>query len=149
MGSLSDTVPIDKVVVLQSGWGLFRKRSSGEILLRLTYKAYVEDEEDDKTLQSVYTDVSDDEFYSEESHASNRQREEVSASETDESFMDVLAALIVSEEFQGIVASETENRKLQDEALSRETASTAFDAKTLNPSSDNTNDSKGTFCEYE
>jgi len=36
-------------VVLQGGWGFLLKGSSGEILLRLTYKAYVEDEEDDKT----------------------------------------------------------------------------------------------------
>ena len=63
LGSLKDTVPTDKIVALRGGWGLFRKGNAGEILLRLTYKAYVEDEEDEK-IETVTTviDVSDDEL---------------------------------------------------------------------------------------
>lgn len=45
--SLRDTVPVDKVVRLRGGWGPFRKRYAGEVLLRLTYTAYVDDEEED------------------------------------------------------------------------------------------------------
>eukprot|EP00250_Pteridium_aquilinum_P003716 c14018_g1_i1 orf=116-2362(+) len=45
--SLKDTVPADKVVRLRGGWGPFLKRYAGEVLLRLTYTAYVEDEEED------------------------------------------------------------------------------------------------------
>lgn len=110
MASLKDTVPTDRIVVLQGGWGIFRRGSSGEILLRLTYKAYVEDEEDDKTEgKSRDMDVSDDEMSdSEEVDATFRQRQKGTLNGTDkESFMDLLAALIVSEEFQGIVTSET------------------------------------------
>ncbi|OVA05739.1 C2 calcium-dependent membrane targeting [Macleaya cordata] len=114
LGSLQDTVPTDRIVVLQRGWGLFRKGSAGEILLRLTYKAYVEDEEDDGTKEeSVDTDVSDDEMLdSDEADATYEQRPRVSDGTEKESFMDVLAALIISEEFQGIVASETGNSKV-------------------------------------
>ncbi|KAH7536841.1 hypothetical protein FEM48_Zijuj03G0029100 [Ziziphus jujuba var. spinosa] len=36
---------LEKHMWMQRGWGLSRKSSYGEILLRLTYKAYVEDEE--------------------------------------------------------------------------------------------------------
>ncbi|KAI3728495.1 hypothetical protein L6452_17132 [Arctium lappa] len=63
LGSLKDTVPTDKIVALQGGWGLFRKKSAGEILLRLTYKAYVEDEEDER-IEALTTDIdaSDDEM---------------------------------------------------------------------------------------
>lgn len=46
LDDLQDTVPVDRVLSLQSGWGPFPKRNSGKILLRLTYKAYVEDEEE-------------------------------------------------------------------------------------------------------
>lgn len=46
MDDLQDTVPVDRVLSLQSGWGPFPKRNSGKLLLRLTYKAYVEDEEE-------------------------------------------------------------------------------------------------------
>ncbi|KAJ9183219.1 hypothetical protein P3X46_007109 [Hevea brasiliensis] len=118
LGSLQDTVPTDRIVVLRGGWGLFRKGSSGEVLLRLTYKAYVEDEDDDKTaVESIDTDASDDELSdSEESNATSMSTERESYSESDkESFMDVLAALIVSEEFQGIVASETGSNKVSDD----------------------------------
>nr|VDC77073.1 unnamed protein product [Brassica rapa] len=48
LGSLPDTVPKDRVVVLRGGWSLFGKGSAGELLLRLTFKSYVEDEEDEK-----------------------------------------------------------------------------------------------------
>ncbi|KAG0497820.1 hypothetical protein HPP92_002511 [Vanilla planifolia] len=59
--TLQDTVPSDRVVTLQGGWGLFGRQSSGEILLRLTYRAYVEDEEDDILEREVEGDSSDDE----------------------------------------------------------------------------------------
>lgn len=118
LGSLQDTVPTDRIVVLQGGWGPFRKGSSGEILLRLTYKAYVEDEEDDRSEEdSIDVDASDDELSdSDQPNVEYEKGERDSSNETDkESFMDVLAALIVSEEFQGIVASETGNTKRLDD----------------------------------
>ncbi|KAB1206028.1 Synaptotagmin-3 [Morella rubra] len=118
LGSLQDTVPTDRIVVLQRGWGLFRRGSSGEILVRLTYKAYVEDEEDDRTeADSIDVDGSDDELSdSDQSYLTYESCERDSSNETEkDSFMDVLAALIVSEEFQGIVASETGNTKLSDD----------------------------------
>ncbi|XP_068332863.1 synaptotagmin-3-like [Pyrus communis] len=113
LGSLQDTVPTDRIVVLQGGWGLFKNKSAGEILLRLTYKAYVEDEEDDKTqVASMDTDASDSD---DELSDSVKDKLEPGNEAEKESFMDVLAALIVSEEFQGIVASETGNAKLGDD----------------------------------
>ncbi|KAM1085020.1 hypothetical protein ACFX13_011011 [Malus domestica] len=113
LGSLQDTVPTDRIVVLQGGWGLFKKKSAGEILLRLTYKAYVEDEDDDKTqVASMDTDASDSD---DELSDSVKDKLEPGNEADKESFMDVLAALIVSEEFQGIVASETGNAKLGDD----------------------------------
>ncbi|ONK76346.1 uncharacterized protein A4U43_C03F26630 [Asparagus officinalis] len=105
LGSLQDTVPTDRIVSLKGGWGFFRKQSSGEILLRLTYKAYVEDEEDDGVIKLADTDVSDDEILDYEQ--TNNLSGESKFEKERESFMDVLAALLVSEEFQGIVASET------------------------------------------
>ncbi|GLT34870.1 hypothetical protein SLA2020_093620 [Shorea laevis] len=117
LGILKDTVPTDRVVVLEGGWGLFRKRSYGEILLRLTYKAYVEDEEDDTTKAGLSeADASDDELSdSDESDVTYEQGVMESTEETDrESFMNVLAALIVSEEFQGIVSSEPGVSKLSE-----------------------------------
>ncbi|KAI3976423.1 hypothetical protein MKX01_008281 [Papaver californicum] len=117
LGSLKDTVPTDKIVDLKGGWGLFRKGSAGEILLRLTYKAYVEDEEDDRTKEeSVDPDVSDDEMLdSDEADTRLEQPQGISDATEKESFMDVLAALIVSEEFLGIVASETGNPKTSED----------------------------------
>ncbi|XP_047340924.1 synaptotagmin-2-like [Impatiens glandulifera] len=103
IASLKDTVPTDRIVVLRGGWGLFRKGSSGEILVRLTYKAYVEDEEDEKT--EADTDASDDELSDSDESDSRNERDFSGADK--ESLMDVLAALIISEEFQGIVSSET------------------------------------------
>lgn len=95
-------MPTDRVVTLQGGWGLLNKGSAGEILLRLTYKAYVEDEEDEKI--EVDIDASDDEFS--ELGPAGTTYEPTSPVSDKETFMDVLAAFIVSEEFQGIVASE-------------------------------------------
>ncbi|CAA6673409.1 unnamed protein product [Spirodela intermedia] len=113
LGSLQDTVPADRVVVLQRGWGSFGKGSSGQILLRLTYKAYVEDEEDDPhRMEFMDVDPSDDETSSDEPDASPEQGERGSGSgKGQEPFMDLLAALIVSKEFQAIVASEAGNSK--------------------------------------
>ncbi|KAH7515306.1 hypothetical protein FEM48_Zijuj10G0012700 [Ziziphus jujuba var. spinosa] len=113
LGSLQDTVPTDKIVVLQRGWGLFRKSSYGEILLRLTYKAYVEDEEDDKAeAESTDIDALDSDDDLPDSYV--KEETEYSKEADKESFMDVLAALIVSEEFRGIVASETGTTKIFD-----------------------------------
>ncbi|CAN1151085.1 SYT2 [Linum perenne] len=117
--SLQDTVPTDRIVVLQGGWSPFGNGSAGELLLRLTYKAYVEDEEDDKIeLKSVYTDMSDDEAESDEPEAAVFEPTTSSNGTDKESFMDVLAALIVSEEFQGIVASEAGYNRVSDDASS-------------------------------
>ncbi|KAH0692293.1 hypothetical protein KY285_019390 [Solanum tuberosum] len=120
--SLEDTVPTDKIVILR-GWGLLGPRPVGEILLRLTYKAYVEDEEDERIeARSKYLDASDDESsdLDERDTAVYEQRGKSVSSGTDkESFMDLLAALIVSEEFQGIVASETGNTKSVDDFKTR------------------------------
>ncbi|XP_030960125.1 tricalbin-3-like isoform X2 [Quercus lobata] len=121
LGSLQDTVPTDKIVALRGGWGLFRKGSSGEILLRMTYKAYVEDEEDERTeADSIDVDASDDELFDSDQPNGTYEKRGDSSNETDkESFMDVLAALIVSEEFQGIVSSETGNTKVLDDVLTK------------------------------
>ncbi|GJZ63180.1 tricalbin-3 isoform X1 [Tanacetum coccineum] len=97
-----DTVPTDRIVTLQGGWGLLNKGSVGEILLRLTYKVYVEDEEDEKI--EVDIDASDDEFS--ELGPAGTTYDPTSPVSDKETFMDVLAAFIVSEEFKGIVASE-------------------------------------------
>ncbi|KAL5553003.1 hypothetical protein UlMin_040404 [Ulmus minor] len=148
LGSLKDTVPTDKIVDLRGGWGLFRNGSAGEILLRLTYKAYVEDEEDDKAeVESSDTDASDsdDELSDfDKSSAPYVKDQRELAEETDkESFMDVLAALIVSEEFQGIVASETGFAKAFDDALSQESTISRSKAANVKPMpEDNTNDSQ-------
>ncbi|KAI4357007.1 hypothetical protein L6164_000986 [Bauhinia variegata] len=149
LGSLKDTVPTDRIVVLQGGWGFLRRGSSGEILLRLTYKAYVEDEEDDKAMMdSIDTYASDDELSDlDESNATEEKDERDSVSETDkESFMDVLAALIVSEEFQGIVASETGTAKILDEASnagSKESKIPVSNAESVPSNSDNSEGSGG------
>ncbi|XP_071702314.1 synaptotagmin-2 isoform X1 [Rutidosis leptorrhynchoides] len=128
LGSLKDTVPTDKIVALRGGWGLFRKRNAGEILLRLTYKAYVEDEEDEK-IEPVTTDVdvSDDELSDlEQAAATYGQRvNDFSSGTSKEAFMDVLAALLVSEEFQGIVASETANAKYATDVKNSESIDTS------------------------
>lgn len=118
LGSLKDTVPTDRIVALQGGWRPFGDRFAGEILLRLTYKGYVEDDEDEAMAAKLLdTDVSDDEMFdSDDIYATYEQRERDFSNGTDkETFMDVLAALLVSEEFQGIVASETGNTRSSDD----------------------------------
>ncbi|KAL0336626.1 UNVERIFIED_CONTAM: Extended synaptotagmin-2-A [Sesamum radiatum] len=117
LGSLKDTVPADRIVVLRGGWTPFGNASAGEILLRLTYKAYVEDEEDDRSekVSSSEDELSDSD---EPNVTTSVQREKEYIIESDkESFMDVLAALLVSEEFRGIVASETVNTKSSDAGM--------------------------------
>lgn len=110
------------------GWGLFSQRPAGEILLRLTYKAYVDDEEDEKTVaRSFDGDVSDDDLSDSEqldSNFSERIRVKSYSEPDKESFMDVLADLIVSEEFLGIVSSETGNGKYVDDVKSAVPTST-------------------------
>ncbi|KAJ4775513.1 Calcium-dependent lipid-binding (CaLB domain) family protein [Rhynchospora pubera] len=104
LGSLQDTVPTDRIVTIRGGLGLFGKRTSGEVLLRLTYKAYVDDEEEEKVQypgSKVEYPESDDDMPESGYNkwgATDKERE---------SFMDLLAALLVSEEFQGIVSSES------------------------------------------
>ncbi|KAL9260338.1 Extended synaptotagmin-1-like protein [Drosera capensis] len=119
LGTLKDTVPTDKIVVLKGGWRLFGKGNVGEVLLRLTYKAYVEDEEDDSDEgdESAETGLSEDED-SGKAESTYEQDQAGSLAETDkESFMDVLAALLVSEEFQGIVASESGSNKTAEDII--------------------------------
>ncbi|XP_042501437.1 tricalbin-3 [Macadamia integrifolia] len=135
LGSLQDTVPTDRIVALQGGWGVFRRGSSGEILLRLTYKAYVEDEEDDGTeAESIDTDASDDEMSdTDEADVSSERRQWESLEGMEkEPFMDVLAALLVSEEFQGIVSSETGNPKLYENATNPELIASRSGGRTAN-----------------
>lgn len=95
---------------------MFGKGSSGEILLRLTYKVYVEDEEDDKrNAKAIIADASDDEMSDSEEPSSFVQNDKIPSDDFgQESFMNVLSALILSEEFQGIVSSEAGNNKLDD-----------------------------------
>ncbi|KAK1390271.1 Calcium-dependent lipid-binding (CaLB domain) family protein [Heracleum sosnowskyi] len=142
--SLEDTVPTDRIVALQGGWGLFRNVSAGEILLRLTYKAFVEDEEEEMIGErSTDTDVSDDELSeSDESSATYVQPNKNLPSGT-ESFMDVLAALIVSEEFQGIVASETVNTNPSDNVTSTISAPRSDGPDVESVSSNSGSDSEG------
>ncbi|XP_020581851.1 extended synaptotagmin-2-like [Phalaenopsis equestris] len=124
--SLQDTVPSDRIVTLRGGWRFFGRQSAGEILLRLTYKAYVEDEEDD-WVEKVESDSSDDEVsdYDQASNLSGERGSSPNYARERESFMNVLAELLVSEEFQGIVASETVNPKTFEESYSpRSTTST-------------------------
>ncbi|CAA3023758.1 tricalbin-3-like [Olea europaea var. sylvestris] len=145
LGSLKDTVPTDRIVVLRGGWTLFGKGTAGEILLRLTYKAYVEDEEDERTeKRTVDTDASDDEF-SDESDASTSEQsgKDYSIGTDAESFMDVLAALIVSEEFRGIVTSETVNTKSPDAGANTETAPKLTSGSGQEVSKSNSGSSRG------
>ncbi|XP_015689259.1 synaptotagmin-2 [Oryza brachyantha] len=103
LGSLKDTVPTDKIVTLYGGWGLFGRRSKGEVLLRLTYKAYVEDEEDEGVKNEFAAGyVSDEDVLD---YVQDGPSTDMNGKER-ETFMDLLAALLVSEEFQGIVSSE-------------------------------------------
>ncbi|KAJ1281738.1 hypothetical protein BS78_04G328500 [Paspalum vaginatum] len=106
LGSLKDTVPTDKIVTLYGGWGLFGKRAAGEILLRLTYKAYVEDEEDEAVRSDFGAGYVSDEDVLDYVEGGMGKGSDFTGKER-ETFMDLLAALLVSEEFQGIVSSET------------------------------------------
>ncbi|MFS7944193.1 putative C2 domain, synaptotagmin-like mitochondrial-lipid-binding domain, C2 domain superfamily [Helianthus anomalus] len=147
LGSLKDTVPTDKIVALRGGWGLFRKGYAGEILLRLTYKAYVEDEEDEKT-EAVTTDndLSDDELSDdlEQAAATYGQRvNDFSSGANKEAFLDVLAALLVSEEFQGIVASETSNAKYPTDVKNSVSTETSRDVVSAPDNSNSENSSRG------
>jgi len=44
---LQDTVPVDKVLTLRNDRWFFLGRNAGELMLRLTYKAYVAEEEEE------------------------------------------------------------------------------------------------------
>ncbi|GJM87438.1 hypothetical protein PR202_ga03392 [Eleusine coracana subsp. coracana] len=118
LGSLKDTVPTDKVVTLYGGWGLFGKRAAGEVLLRLTYKAYVEDEEEEGVqTESTSGYVSDDDVLEYVQRDMSIGSDFVGKER--ETFMDLLAALLVSEEFQGIVSSETGSSRGSEQEVSR------------------------------
>lgn len=129
LGSLQDTVPTDRIVVLRGGWGLLNRGSSGEILLRLTYKAYVEDEEDGIGVKYMDTDASDDETSDFGEVGETHGQGKLDGTEQ-ESFMNVLAALLVSEEFQGIVSSESENARFSEEASNKESILSGADNPT-------------------
>lgn len=106
-------------MALQGGWGFFRNSSSGEILLRLTYKSYVEDEEEEGVeMEFIDADASDDEMLDYE-QANNTSGESKIEKER-EPFMNVLAALLVSEEFQGIVSSENGFSRASEESRNSE-----------------------------
>ncbi|KAL8153758.1 hypothetical protein V2J09_011518 [Rumex salicifolius] len=143
LGTLQDTVPTDRIAALKGGWGLLRKGKCGEVLLRLTYKAYVEDEEDDL----VDSEVSEDEEVSDfdEPDPPEQTKSNIVKDTNKESFMDVLAALLVSEEFQGIVASEAGNSKLGDDRASTRVSTTARTRSRATLSAPSEKDSNGTI----
>ncbi|KAG8365741.1 hypothetical protein BUALT_Bualt17G0003400 [Buddleja alternifolia] len=122
LGSLKDTVPSDRIVVLRGGWSPLGKRSAGEILLRLTYKAYVEDEEDEKSdKKDSENEMSDsDESIISEQGAKEEEVYNMRIESDKESLMDVLTALLVSEEFRGIFTSETVNNNNNIKSLDSE-----------------------------
>lgn len=101
LGSLPDTVPNDRIVVLRGGWSLFGKGSAGELLLRLTYKAYLEDEEDERrNAKATIAYASDDEMSDSEEPSSFVQNDKIpSDGLSQKSFKNVLSALILSEQF--------------------------------------------------
>lgn len=100
LGILKDIVFIDKIVVLIGGWNLFRRGNFGEIFFRLTYKVYVEDEEEEGIKVYVVEILEDDVFDFDEVDFFYKQKLEVFMREIDkESFMDVFVVLFVSEEF--------------------------------------------------
>ncbi|PUZ78383.1 hypothetical protein GQ55_1G448400 [Panicum hallii var. hallii] len=115
LGSLKDTVPTDKIVTLYGGWGLFGKRTAGEVLLRLTYKAYVEDEEDEAVRSEFGGGYVSDEDVLEYVQGDMSKGSNFLGKER-ETFMDLLAALLVSEEFQGIVSLETGSSRDPEQA---------------------------------
>jgi hypothetical protein len=91
-------------VTLYGGWGLFGKREAGELLVRLTYKAYVEDEEDEAVRSEFGAGYASDEDVLD--YVGGMSKDSDFVGKERETFMDLLAALLVSEEFQGIVSSE-------------------------------------------
>ncbi|CAL4967776.1 unnamed protein product [Urochloa decumbens] len=117
LGSLKDTVPTDKIVTLYGGWGFFGKRAAGEVLLRLTYKAYVEDEEDEAVRSEFGGGYVSDEDVLDYVPGDMSKGSDFLGKER-ETFMDLLAALLVSEEFQGIVSSETGSSRDPEQASS-------------------------------
>jgi len=72
----------------------------------------VEDEEDDKrNAKAINADASDDDM-SDSEEPSSFVRDKIPSDDLGpESFMNVLSALILSEEFQGIVSSEAGNKR--------------------------------------
>lgn len=54
---LEDTVSVDKVITLKNGRWFFLGRNAGELSLRLTYKAYVAEEEEVDTTSPVKSTV--------------------------------------------------------------------------------------------
>ncbi|KAL6633258.1 hypothetical protein ACP70R_025929 [Stipagrostis hirtigluma subsp. patula] len=121
LGSLKDTVPTDKIVTLYGGWGLFGKRMAGEVLLRLTYKAYVEDEEDEGVKTEFSAGYVSDEDVLDYVQSGMSTQSDFMGKER-ETFMDLLAALLVSEEFQGIVSSEPGGSRDAEQATGPKTA---------------------------
>ncbi|KAH0943352.1 hypothetical protein HID58_002989 [Brassica napus] len=86
LGSLPDTVPKDRVVVFRGGWSLFGKGSAGELLLRLTFKAYVEDEEDEKrNAKANVPYASDDEMSDSEEPSSFVKNDKIPSDDPSES----------------------------------------------------------------
>jgi len=136
LGSLKDTVPTDKIVTLYGGWGLFGKRTAGEVLLRLTYKAYVEDEEDEAVRSEFGGGYVSDEDMLDYVQGDMSKGSDFLGKER-ETFMDLLAALLVSEEFQGIVSSETGSSRDPEQAGSGSGSAVpaAADAETVSNTS--------------
>ena len=74
LNDLQDTVPVDKILPLKRSRGFFLGQNAGELVVRLTYKAYVEDEEEagvgDKPLTNkVWNEIGN--FISQEMEDSN------------------------------------------------------------------------------
>ena len=134
LSSLKDTVPTDKIVKLYGGWGLLGKRSAGEVLLRLTYKAYVEEDEEDEGVKTKYATgyISDEDVI--DYVRINGGGKQQGGNNERETFMDLLAALLVSEEFQGIVSS-AETRSSRERSEQVEEAN-AGDSVTAGEASD-------------
>lgn len=114
----------------------------------MTYKAYVEDEEDERSEKlSTDTEASDDELSDSDESSVPISKEYIMASDK-ESFMDDLAALLVSEEFRGIVATETTNNTKSVDAETNTSASEPKDSNvgpTQPISATDSGSSQGTF----
>lgn len=131
LGSLKDTVPTDKIVTLYGGWGFFGKRSSGEVLLRLTYKAYVEEEEDEEVKSEYAVGYVSDEDVLDYVQISGTKPSDFNNGNERETFMDLLAALLVSEEFQGIVSSSETRSSIDSEQVEESEAGDDVTAGTV------------------